>query len=96
MFQLDLQKMPLGKLSHKQLQHAFTTLNELSGIIDSNDEKSKKEKIIEVTNRFYTQIPHDFGIKTPQPIDSKDILNVCSVEFLNFLSLKLCNIQIFI
>lgn len=79
MFQLDLQKMPLGKLSHKQLQHAFSTLNELSGIIDSHSEKSKKDKIIEITNKFYTLIPHDFGIKTPQPIDSKEILNVYSI-----------------
>lgn len=71
--------MPLGKLSHKQLQHAYVTLNELSNIIDSDD-KIKNSKVIEITNKFYTLIPHDFGIKTPQLIDSKEILNVCSVQ----------------
>lgn len=71
--------MPLGKLSHKQLQHAYVTLNELSNIIDSDD-KSKNSKIIETTNKFYTLIPHDFGVKKPQLIDSKEILNVRSIE----------------
>jgi len=61
------------------LQHAYSTLNELSSIIDSNDEKVKKDKCIEITNKFYTLIPHDFGVKTPQLINSKDILNVCNV-----------------
>lgn len=68
--------MPLGKLSRKQLQHAYSTLNELNLIIDSDDEKNKNSKIIETTNKFYTLIPHDFGIKNPQLIDSKEILNV--------------------
>lgn len=68
--------MPLGKLSRKQLQHAYATLKELSNIMDSSEEKRKKEKCIEVTNKFYSLIPHDFGIKTPQLIDSKEILNV--------------------
>lgn len=70
--------MPLGKLSHKQLQNAYTTLNELNSIIDSSDEKSKNDKFIETTNKFYTLIPHDFGIKKPQLIDSKEILSVCN------------------
>lgn len=68
--------MPLGKLSRNQLQHAYTTLSELNNIIDSCDEKSKKEKIIMTTNKFYTLIPHDFGIKTAQLIDTKEILKV--------------------
>lgn len=68
--------MPLGKLSKKQLQQAYSTLNKLSNIINSSDEKIKRDKIIETTNQFYTLIPHDFGIKTPQLIDSEEILNV--------------------
>jgi poly [ADP-ribose] polymerase len=68
--------MPLGKLSRNQLQHAYSTLSELNSIIDSCDEISKKEKVIMTTNKFYTLIPHDFGVKTPQLIDSKEILKV--------------------
>lgn len=71
--------MPLGKLSRNQLQQAYATLNELNSMIDSCDEKNKRDKVIMVTNKFYTLIPHDFGIKTPQLIDSKEILNVCVI-----------------
>lgn len=73
--------MPLGKLSHKQLQQAYSILNELNNLMNSNDEKTKKDKIIETTNQFYTLIPHDFGIKTPQLIDSKEILNVLNIQY---------------
>lgn len=68
--------MPLGKLSRNQLCHAYTTLNELNNVIDSINENDKKDKVIVSTNKFYSLIPHDFGIKTPQLIDSKEILNV--------------------
>ncbi|XP_001947212.1 poly [ADP-ribose] polymerase [Acyrthosiphon pisum] len=74
-FELDLQKMPLGKLSRNQLQQAYTTLNELNSMIDLSDEKKKRDNVIMATNKFYSLIPHDFGIKTPQLIDSKEILN---------------------
>lgn len=84
--------MPLGKLSRKQLQNAYTTLNELNSIIDSSDEKSKNEQFIETTNKFYTLIPHDFGIKMPQLINSKEILNVC---YGVLLILKLISKQMF-
>lgn len=68
--------MPLGKLSRKQLQQAYVTLNELNSLIDSCDDKQKKDQVIITTNKFYTLIPHDFGIKTPQLIDSTEILKV--------------------
>lgn len=71
--------MPLGKLSRNQLQQAYTTLNELNSMIELSDEKSKRDNVvIMATNKFYSLIPHDFGIKTPQLIDSKEILNVCN------------------
>lgn len=70
--------MPLGKLSRNQLQQAYTTLNELNSMIDLSDEKNKRDNVITATNKFYSLIPHDFGIKTPQLIDSKEILNVCN------------------
>lgn len=75
--------MPLGKLSRKQLQHAYSTLNELNAIIESSDENTKKELVIVTTNKFYSLIPHDFGMKLPQLIDSKEILNVSTSILLN-------------
>lgn len=68
--------MPLGKLSRKQLQKAYSLLSDLMSIIDISDNGNKREKIIMTTNKFYTLIPHDFGVKTPQLIDSNEIINV--------------------
>lgn len=68
--------MPLGKLSRNQLYQAYTALNELSTIIDSINENDKKDNVIVSTNKFYSLIPHDFGIKSPQLIDTKEVLNV--------------------
>jgi len=88
--------MPLGNLSCEQLQKAYATLNNLSSIINSNDDKVKKEKCIEITNKFYTLIPHDFGMKTPQLINSKEILNVqdcfnkLKITFSNYCVLTSC------
>lgn len=68
--------MPLGKLSRKQLQQAYSLLSDLNSIMDFPDEANKREKVIMTTNKFYTLIPHDFGVKTPQLIDSNEIINV--------------------
>lgn len=68
--------MPLGKLSHNQLYQAFTSLTELNDLLNSINENDKKDQIIVSTNKFYSLIPHDFGIKAPQIIDSKEVLNV--------------------
>ncbi|VVC30258.1 BRCT domain,Poly(ADP-ribose) polymerase, regulatory domain,WGR domain,PADR1 domain,Poly(ADP-ribose) [Cinara cedri] len=74
-FELDLEKMPLGKLSHKQLQRAYSTLSELNEIMDLTDVENKTHNIIMATNKFYNLIPHNFGVKSLQLIDSKEILN---------------------
>lgn len=78
--------MPLGKLSRKQLQQAYVTLNELNSLIDSSNEKRIKDQVITTTNKFYTLIPHDFGMKTPQLIDSSEILKVRNSFIVNYLN----------
>ncbi|XP_014252361.1 poly [ADP-ribose] polymerase [Cimex lectularius] len=69
-FELDLEKMPLGKLSRKQIQKAYAVLSELQ----QKDCDLKKGIIIDATNRFYTIIPHDFGTDTPPLLDNKEII----------------------
>nr|XP_023025730.1 poly [ADP-ribose] polymerase [Leptinotarsa decemlineata] len=61
-FDLDTEKMPLGKLSKSQIQKAFGVLNELLQLIDK---KADQARFIDATNRFYTFIPHSFGIDDP-------------------------------
>ncbi|WKY09054.1 hypothetical protein Q1695_001866 [Nippostrongylus brasiliensis] len=70
-FQLDLDKMPLGKLSKKQITNAFSVLTELQAILA---EKADSDKILDATNRFYTMIPHNFGSNKPQLLNSTKII----------------------
>ncbi|CAH0546205.1 unnamed protein product [Brassicogethes aeneus] len=69
-FELDMEKMPLGKLSKKQIQSAFKVLNELQHLIDGNE--TVEARFIDATNRFYTFIPHSFGIENPPLIKDKE------------------------
>lgn len=66
-FDLDTEKMPLGKLSSKQIRAAMNVLREISDLVQQN---ASSGKFVEASNRFYTMIPHDFGVKRPPIIDT--------------------------
>lgn len=66
-FDLDMEKMPLGKLSQKQLQSAYKVLTEIHGLIQNAGTNSQ---FIDATNRFYTLIPHNFGVRSPPLLDT--------------------------
>lgn len=77
-FELDMDKMPLGKLSKKQIEKAYSVLTELQDIM----KKSNPERLtlIEASNKFYTLIPHNFGISGPKILDNPDeIKNKCDM-----------------
>lgn len=62
--------MPLGKLSKKQIMHAYEILTEVKSLIE---EKSGSEtKFLDASNRFFTLIPHDFGMKSPPILNSHE------------------------
>lgn len=70
-YELDLKKMPLGKLSKKQIEHAYSVLTELQELKSKEENQSK---ILDASNRFYTLIPHDFGLKKPPLLDNDAII----------------------
>ncbi|KAK6755153.1 hypothetical protein RB195_013873 [Necator americanus] len=70
-FQLDLDKMPLGRLSRKQITNAYAVLTELQTIMSK---KLDADKILDASNRFYTLIPHNFGMKKPPLLQSADLI----------------------
>lgn len=72
-FQLDTEKMPLGKLSKKQIQSAFGVLSELQTLLNNN---GSNHEFIDASNRFYTFIPHSFGIDNPPLIDQQVLIKV--------------------
>jgi poly [ADP-ribose] polymerase len=53
-FEIDLTKMPLGKLSKNQLDKAYKVLSELQTLITSGVTTSKTA-IVDASNRFYTR-----------------------------------------
>ncbi|XP_077366145.1 poly [ADP-ribose] polymerase 1 [Festucalex cinctus] len=61
-FEIDLQKMPLGKLSKRQIQSAYALLTQVQQAVS---EHAADSHILDLSNRFYTLIPHDFGMKKP-------------------------------
>ena len=52
-FEIDLTKMPLGKLSKNQLDKAYKVLTEVQTLI-TNGTTASKTAMIDASNRFYT------------------------------------------
>ncbi|CAL4074076.1 unnamed protein product, partial [Meganyctiphanes norvegica] len=97
-FQIDLKKMPLGKISKRQIAQAYKILgdaldmlklldtkqefkteddSDAKGDIKMEDARSAagiKAQLLDCSNRFYTLIPHDFGMKAPPLLDNEDLL----------------------
>lgn len=68
----DANKLPLGKLFRKTLSQGFAALNDLSEIVispalaQSKYGNSLEEVLNDLTSKYYTMIPHDFGRQRPQ------------------------------
>uniref|UniRef100_A0A8B8BUJ9 Poly [ADP-ribose] polymerase n=1 Tax=Crassostrea virginica TaxID=6565 RepID=A0A8B8BUJ9_CRAVI len=69
-FDIDVKKMPLGKLSKTQIARGFEVLEELEKAVDSKN----KKKMMELSSKFYTVIPHDFGRRVPPVMDTLEII----------------------
>lgn len=78
-FEIDLQKMPLGKLSKRQIQSAYSILTEVQQVISDG---GTEPQILDLSNRFYTLIPHDFGMKKPPLLDNLEYIQT-KVEMLD-------------
>ncbi|CAF2823534.1 unnamed protein product [Rotaria sp. Silwood2] len=72
-FDIDLNKMPLGKLSKNQLDKAYQILSELQTLITSGVTTSKTA-IIDASNRFYTLIPHACGLGSLPLLDNVELI----------------------
>lgn len=78
-YEIDLQKMPLGKLSKRQIQAAYSILSEVQQAVSQG---SSESQILDLSNRFYTLIPHDFGMKKPPLLNNTDSVQA-KVEMLD-------------
>lgn len=67
----DIKKMPLGKLSKMQIAKGFEVLEEIEGALNR---KIGNARLEELSSKFFTTIPHNFGRNRPPTINSKDIV----------------------
>lgn len=72
-FELDTEKMPLGKLSKKQIQSAFKVLTELQVLIEKGGAEAR---FIDASNRFYTLVPHSFGVDAAPILRDQEAVKV--------------------
>ncbi|CAH2012006.1 unnamed protein product [Acanthoscelides obtectus] len=68
-FELDTEKMPLGKLSKAQIQKAYGVLTEIQNLLNNN---APEARLIDASNRFYTFVPHSLGVDEPPLLNSMD------------------------
>ncbi|XP_013988329.2 protein mono-ADP-ribosyltransferase PARP3 [Salmo salar] len=68
---LDIKKIPLGKLSKLQIAKGFKVLEEIDGAMNASQTSSTK--LGELSSKFFTTIPHNFGRDRPPVIDSSEI-----------------------
>uniref|UniRef100_A0A8B9TKI9 Poly [ADP-ribose] polymerase n=1 Tax=Anas platyrhynchos TaxID=8839 RepID=A0A8B9TKI9_ANAPL len=69
---IDVKKMPLGKLSKQQIARGFEALEELEAAL--KEQPPRAARLEELSSRFYTIVPHNFGRARPPLIDSPDLL----------------------
>ncbi|NXJ78279.1 PARP3 polymerase, partial [Trogon melanurus] len=69
---IDVKKMPLGNLSKQQIARGFEALEELEAALQ--EQPPKAAHLEDLSSRFYTIIPHNFGRARPPPINSPELL----------------------
>lgn len=69
----DIKKMPLGKLSKIQIAKGFDVLEEIEAAMNKKG-GNKKKNLEELSSKFFTTIPHNFGRSRPPTIDDKEIV----------------------
>ncbi|XP_044307387.1 protein mono-ADP-ribosyltransferase PARP3 [Varanus komodoensis] len=69
---IDVKKMPLGKLSKQQIAKGFEALEAIEAALKKQPPSQKE--LQDLSSRFYTIIPHNFGRSRPPPIDTQEIV----------------------
>ncbi|XP_006012127.1 poly [ADP-ribose] polymerase 2 isoform X2 [Latimeria chalumnae] len=67
----DTKKAPLGKLTTEQIKAGYQSLKKIEDCINRN---VHGRALVAACNEFYTRIPHDFGLRTPPLIRTKEEL----------------------
>lgn len=68
----DANKLPLGKLSKTTITRGFQALKDLSDLLDTA--RTESASIANLSNLYYSLVPHDFGRYRPPVITSQAML----------------------
>ena len=58
----DSDKIPLGQLSEEAIRDGYKCLNQLEKIIEDKNKSNKSNQIYDLSSKYYTLIPHNFGM----------------------------------
>ncbi|CAG0896409.1 unnamed protein product [Cyprideis torosa] len=73
--EIDLKKMPLGNIDKSLVRRGMKVLKEADELLKGEEDASnRKNDFIDVTNRFFSMIPHDFGMNQPPLICTRAII----------------------
>ena len=78
-FNIDLKKMPLGKITNAQVLSGYHVLSDISDYLadcSTNGQPPSSGKLADYANQFYTLIPHDFGDSKPPLIDTLEAVKL--------------------
>jgi poly [ADP-ribose] polymerase 2/3/4 len=88
----DQDRMPLGNLSQNTLQRGFQTLKELAGLLGNIGYGNNNQRVEELSNQYYTLIPHVFNRRTRPPTLNQFALIKREIDLLeNLTDLRLAN-----
>ncbi|KAL6042215.1 Poly [ADP-ribose] polymerase 2 [Balamuthia mandrillaris] len=70
--EFDINKMPLGKLKKSHIDKGYKVLKKLEKVLGTKP--VDKSKLTNLTNDFYSLIPHDFGMNRPPLISTTKMM----------------------
>ncbi|GLV34377.1 Poly-(ADP-ribose) polymerase [Carabus blaptoides fortunei] len=85
-YELDLQKMPLGKVSRTQIIRAYDLLNQISWMI--RRKHFQQSDVIEYSNQFYSLMPHNSALERPPLLDNSEIIQKKSEMLASLMELE--------
>lgn len=66
---LDVERMPLGKLTPEKVKRGHNLLCEIQRLVVSDENRKHLSMLVALSNDLYCAVPHFFGIKKPPTID---------------------------
>eukprot|EP00484_Ammonia_sp_Unknown_P027266 CAMPEP_0197024856 /NCGR_PEP_ID=MMETSP1384-20130603/5334_1 /TAXON_ID=29189 /ORGANISM="Ammonia sp." /LENGTH=655 /DNA_ID=CAMNT_0042453313 /DNA_START=54 /DNA_END=2021 /DNA_ORIENTATION=- len=69
-FDFDLHRMPLGQLSTSQINKGYNVLCKLNDVLVDQSQRNNMNKVSQLTSKYYTIIPHNFGHALPPIINT--------------------------